>query len=106
MIHLSKQELQILNLIAFEHNANEIAKKLCISERSARSHRKILLKKLNVRNVAGLMRRSFELGLLDVSNLKEVIPSALSRPSTNKNFRYHPEMGGNRVLRSSLEITN
>ena len=106
MIHLSKQELQILNLIAFEHTAKGIAKKLSISENTARSHRKILLKKLDVRNVAGLMRRSFELGLLDINNLKQVIPSELSRPSTNKNFRYHPEIAGNRILRSNLEIPN
>lgn len=106
MIHLSKRELQVLNLIAFEHKPNEIAKKLSISGQAARSHRKILLKKLDARNVAGLVRRAFELSLLDITNLKPEIPSVIARSGLNKNSRYHPEMAGKRIQNSNLTIVN
>ncbi len=68
MINLSHRELQVLNLIAHEHTSGEIAKKLFISNHTVRSHRKNLLSKLSVKNIAGLIRRGFELGLLSVES--------------------------------------
>lgn len=64
MINLSNRELQVLNLIAHEHTSGEIAKKLFISNHTVRSHRKNLLSKFSVKNIAGLIRRGFELGIL------------------------------------------
>lgn len=64
---ISKREKQVLDLIAFEYTAKEIARELYVSPNTIETHRRNLLMKLKVRNSAGLIRRSFELGLLQVS---------------------------------------
>ncbi len=61
---ISHRERQVLELIAYENTNNEIAQKLYISDQTVKTHRKNLLQKLSVKNTAGLVRRSFELGLL------------------------------------------
>ncbi len=61
---ISTREKEVLHLIAFEHSAAEIASKLFISENTVNSHRKNLQAKLNVRSIAGLVRVSFENGLM------------------------------------------
>ena len=61
---LSRREQEVLRLIAYENTSEEIAQKLFISNHTAKSHRKNLLEKLSVRNMAGLVRRGFELGIL------------------------------------------
>ena len=62
---VSDRELQIINLIAFEYSTIQIARKLSISFETVKSHRKNLFSKLNVKNVAGLMRVAFENGLVN-----------------------------------------
>lgn len=64
---ISPREHQVLHLIAYEHTAKEIAQKLFISNHTAISHRQNLMSKLDVRNTAGLVRRAFELGLINLS---------------------------------------
>lgn len=64
--NLTNREFEILNLIAYEHTNLEIAKKLHISCHTVDSHRKAMYRKLQVRNTAGLIRRSFELGILTI----------------------------------------
>lgn len=54
----------MLYLTAHEYTITMIADKLFISHHTVISHRKKLLAKLQVKNVAGLVRRGFELGLL------------------------------------------
>lgn len=67
MSHLiSQREHQVLHLIAYEHTAKEIASKLFISNHTAISHRQNLMEKLSARNTAGLIRRAFELGLIEL----------------------------------------
>ena len=66
---LSRRESEVLQLISKECTTAEVARKLFVSTETIKSHRRNLLIKLNARNVAGLMRRSFELGLLSVSEL-------------------------------------
>ena len=61
---LSQREKEVLHLIAYENTSEEIAKKLFISRHTARSHRKNLLIKLSAKNMAGLVRRGVELGLI------------------------------------------
>ena len=61
---LSKRESEILKLISWEYTSSEIANRLFVSTETVRSHRKKLLAKMEVRNVAGLVRRGFELGVL------------------------------------------
>ncbi len=65
---ISKRELEVLRLLAFEHNTKEIAQQLFISNHTVISHRKNLLLKMGVRNTAGLVRRGFELGHLTISS--------------------------------------
>ncbi len=63
---VSIREQEILMLIAWEYTSKEIAAKLFISNHTAISHRKNLIDKLGVRNTAGLIRRGFELGLIQL----------------------------------------
>jgi len=62
---LSPREKEILQLIAEEHTSGEIAKLLFISEKTVEKHRTKLMEKLNVRNVAGLVRLAVKYRLVD-----------------------------------------
>ena len=64
---ISSREMQVLTLIAYEKTSKEIASDLYISNHTAISHRKNLMEKLDVRNTAGLVRRGFDLGFLQLS---------------------------------------
>lgn len=61
---ITKREKQILKLIFQEHTNPEIAELLSISRRTVDTHRKNLLKKLEVRNTAGLIRYALRSGLI------------------------------------------
>ncbi len=62
---LTRREKEILQLITEEYTTDEIAVKLFISSTTVISHRKSLLRKLNAKNVAGLVKKAFEFGLLE-----------------------------------------
>jgi len=64
---ISRRENQVLQLIAYERITKEIAEELFVSYETAHSHRKSLLKKLNVKNTARMVRVAYELGLLKLS---------------------------------------
>lgn len=64
---VSSREEEVLYLISIEMNNRQIAKELYISTHTVISHRRNLLSKLQVKNVAGLVRKGFELGLLKQS---------------------------------------
>lgn len=72
---LTPRESQVLELIAHEYSSHEIAAQLYISNHTVMSHRKSLLIKLDARNTAGLIRRSFERGLLKVEQLSNHLKS-------------------------------
>jgi len=59
-ISLSPREKEILLLILDEYTTKEIAGKLYVSDETIRTHRKNLMDKFNARNVAGLVRKTFE----------------------------------------------
>lgn len=61
---LTRREKEILQLITEEMTTDEIAGKLFISPTTVISHRKSLLRKLNAKNVAGLVKKAYEFGLL------------------------------------------
>jgi DNA-binding NarL/FixJ family response regulator len=61
---ITRREKEILRLIIEECNTEEIAAKLFISDTTVISHRKSLLRKLNVKNTAGLVRVTYEFNLL------------------------------------------
>lgn len=63
---LSPREKEILQLIAEEHTSSEIAEMLFISEKTVEKHRSRLMEKLNVRNLAGLVRLAIKYHLVDL----------------------------------------
>jgi len=62
---LTRREKEVLRLIADENTTPEIAEKLFISQNTVETHRKNLLHKFDVKNVAGLIRSAMEKGLLE-----------------------------------------
>lgn len=66
---ISRRENQILNMIAYEFSSKEIAARLYIARETVHSHRKNLLKKLEVINSAGMVRKGIELGLIQQPNM-------------------------------------
>ncbi|MFB6455362.1 LuxR C-terminal-related transcriptional regulator [Chitinophaga sp. Hz27] len=63
-VELTKREEEILRLIAEEYTSQEIAGRLFISMRTVEAHRLNLTQKLNVRNVAGLVKEAIRRGLV------------------------------------------
>lgn len=61
---ISEREKEVLKLIANEYSSKEIADELCISIHTAITHSKNIKQKLEVKNVAGMVRAGFQLGLL------------------------------------------
>jgi DNA-binding NarL/FixJ family response regulator len=53
---LTEREIQILTLITQEYSGTEIGNKLSISASTVETHRKNLIKKLNVKNTIGLVK--------------------------------------------------
>ena len=62
---LTRREKEILQLIVDELTTDEIAEKLFISSTTVISHRKSLLRKLNAKNTAGIVKAAYEFGLLN-----------------------------------------
>lgn len=54
-VSITSREQEVLELICKEHTTSEIADILCLSSRTIEGHRKNLVIKLGVRNVAGLV---------------------------------------------------
>lgn len=61
---LTPRQQDILRLVSIGHTNREIANMLQISVRTVEVHRFNLMRRLNVRNVAQLLRRALQLGLL------------------------------------------
>jgi len=62
---ITRREKEILQLILDEYTTDEIAEKLFISSSTVISHRKSLLRKLNAKNTAGLVKAAYEMNLLE-----------------------------------------
>jgi DNA-binding NarL/FixJ family response regulator len=61
---LSPREKDIIQLIAQEYTTEQIAEKLFISKNTIDTHRKNIFYKLDVKNIAGLVKKAFYLGVL------------------------------------------
>jgi DNA-binding NarL/FixJ family response regulator len=61
---LTPRQYDILRLVSIGHTNREIAQVLEISVRTVEVHRFNLMRRLSVRNVAQLLRRALQLGLL------------------------------------------
>lgn len=68
---LSPREKEVLQLIAEEHTSAEIARLLFVSEKTVEKHRASLMEKLNVRNLAGLVRVAVQYRLVDINREEE-----------------------------------
>lgn len=62
---LTQRELEVLKLIAQGLSNNQIGEKLFISPRTVDTHRTNLMQKLNVHNIAGLIKIAIQNGLVD-----------------------------------------
>ncbi len=61
---LTERELEILKLISLELSGKEIGEKLFISSHTVETHRKNLIKKLNVKNTIGLVKYAIKNNLI------------------------------------------
>ena len=64
-IRLTKRELEVLDLIAREFTNVQVSDKLFISLHTVETHRRNIMKKLDVHNGVGLLRQAIQLGLID-----------------------------------------
>lgn len=62
---LTRREKEILQLVVDEYTNQEIADKLFLSLHTIENHRFSLLKKLNVKNTAGLVKLALQMGLVE-----------------------------------------
>ena len=63
-LHITPRQREILRLVAMGHTNREIAASLDISVRTVEVHRFNLMRRLNVRNVAQLLRQALQQNLL------------------------------------------
>ena len=67
---LSKREKQILKMIARGNTSKEIGGELFISWKTVEKHRRNIMKKLNIHNIAGLTRYSVDHNLIPIKELR------------------------------------
>ncbi len=65
MVELSSRELDVIRLICDERTTEEIADELSITANTVKSHRKKIMHKMGVRNIAGMVRYALENDLVD-----------------------------------------
>ncbi len=71
---LTPREIEIIHYIAYEYSTKQIAGLLFLSTETIKTHRKNILNKLNVKNVAGIVRKSYMMRILKFENpIKEAI---------------------------------
>lgn len=63
-LHITPRQQEILKMVAMGHTNREIGESLAISVRTVEVHRFNLMRRLNVRNVAQLLRQALQQGLL------------------------------------------
>lgn len=62
--HLTKREVQIIKMVGSELTSKEIGTELSISEFTVNTHRKNILRKLELKNTAGLLNFAKQQGIL------------------------------------------
>jgi DNA-binding NarL/FixJ family response regulator len=66
-LRITPRQREILRMVAMGHTNREIGESLAISVRTVEVHRFNLMRRLNVRNVAQLLRQALQQGLLSRS---------------------------------------
>ncbi len=61
---LSNREKEVLSLIAQQYTTGEIAGRIFLSVNTVETYRQNLLKKLRAKNVAGMIAKAYQLGIL------------------------------------------
>jgi len=64
LLHITPRQREILRLVSVGRTNREIAKSLGISVRTVEVHRFNLMRRMEVRNVAQLLRQALQLNLL------------------------------------------
>ncbi|KRD12615.1 LuxR family transcriptional regulator [Flavobacterium sp. Root901] len=62
---LSPREIEVVTLICLEYSGKEISEKLFISINTVETHRKNILKKLNIKNTIGLVKYALKNNLIN-----------------------------------------
>ncbi|MEN2398546.1 response regulator transcription factor [Flavobacterium sp. MC2016-06] len=62
---LSAREIEIITLIALEFSGKEISEQLFISSNTVETHRKNIMKKLNIKNTIGLVKYALKNNLIN-----------------------------------------
>lgn len=62
---LTDREVEILKLISLEYSGKEISEELSISTHTVETHRKNLIKKLNVKNTIGLVKYAIKNNIIN-----------------------------------------
>ena len=65
---LTPRQTEILGLIAAGHNTKEIAFQLGLSIKTVETHRAQLMDRLDIRDIAGLVRYAIRTGLIDAAS--------------------------------------
>lgn len=65
-VELTEREKEILQLIVQEKTTKEIADQLCLSKKTIETHRASLMQKLEVKNIAGMVKKAIMQGLVEV----------------------------------------
>ena len=63
---LSIREIEIVRLIAREYSNKEIARVLYITVGTVETHRRNIFQKMGAKNMAGLIHRAYQCGILKV----------------------------------------
>jgi len=64
LAELTPRQLEVLRMIAAGHTTKDIARQLRISVKTVESHRASLMERLNIHEVAGLVRYAIRMGLV------------------------------------------
>ena len=65
-VELTEREKEVLQLIVQEKTTKEIAEQLCLSEKTIETHRAGIMQKLEVKNIAGMVKKAIMQGLVEV----------------------------------------
>jgi DNA-binding NarL/FixJ family response regulator len=71
---LTPRQIEVLRLIADGKTTKDIARSLQISVKTVESHRAQLMDRLNIHDVAGLVRHAIKMGLVTIDGVSQVFP--------------------------------
>ena len=73
-VDLTPRQIEVLRMIADGKSTKDIARALNISVKTVESHRAQLMDRLNIHDVAGLVRHAIKRGLVSIDGVSQVFP--------------------------------